>query len=64
MQYIKGINISQNTTTSMPQEVEAIKTGISRVNRTFDYFVSWKKLSIYLHYRGTNQTKMTSLKQD
>jgi len=58
MQYIKRITISQNTTTSMPQEVEAIKTGISRVNGTLHYAVSWNNLSIYLHYRGTNQTKM------
>lgn len=64
MQYIKGINISQNTTTSMPHEVEAIMTGVSGANGTLHYAVSLKHLSIYLHYRGTNQTKMTFLRQN
>jgi len=40
MQYIKGNNITQNTIVSMPQEVEAIKTGISRANGNLQYAVS------------------------
>jgi len=48
----------------MPHEVEAIMTGVSGANGTLHYAVSLKHLSIYLHYRGTNQTKMTFLRQN